>query len=59
MHTYVSLCSIMNNSFQYGKICQIFLRDLGENKSVYVLSSEMSELPTKNVQDPRSQDPAF
>ena len=49
----------MNNSFQYGKICHIYLRDLGENKSVYVLSSEMYGFPTKDVRDPKSQDPTF
>ena len=40
-------------------IRQIYLHDLGENKSVFILSAEMSGFSTKNVRDPRSHDPVF
>ena len=59
MHNCVSLCSIMINSFQYRMICHIYLYDLGENKSVYVLLAGLSGFSAKNVQDPRSQYPAL
>ena len=59
MHNYVSKCSIMDNSFQYGSICHIYLNDMEDNEFVDMLSLEMSEFSFKNVQDPRSQDPAF
>ena len=48
-HKYVSVCPIMDISFQYRRICYINLHYLGENKSVYVLSVEMSGFSIKNV----------
>ena len=45
----------MANVFQYGRICYIFLQDLGENKSVYVISAERPELlqNMSGILDPR------
>ena len=59
MQIYESVRPIMDIYFQYARICYINLHDLGENKSVYVLSVEMSGFSTKNVWDPRSQNPTF
>ena len=59
LHNYVFVCSIMDNSFQYWRICHIYLNDLEENNSIYVLSAEMSGLSFKTVRDPRSQVPPF
>ena len=59
IHKYVSLCSIMDNSFQYGRMCHTYLHYFGENKLVQVFSAGMSGLFAKNVRDPRSQDPTF
>ena len=58
MHNWV-LCSGMTNSFQYQRIYILYLQDLGENKSVYMFSAEMSGFPAKHFQDPRFQDLAF
>ena len=59
LHKYVSLYSIIYNSFQYWRICLIYLNDLEENNPIYVLAAEMSGLSFKTGWDPRSQDPAF
>ena len=56
MENKVALCSVMAYSFQYERICNIYLHYLQENNSVYVFSPELSGFPTKNVRDPRSQD---
>ena len=59
MHNSVSVCFMVAYSFQLGRFCHIYLSDLEENKSVYVFDAEMFGFPTKNVRDPRFQDPAF
>ena len=59
MHKYVSVCPIMDISFQYRRISYSNLYYLGENKLVYLLSVEMSGFSIKHVRDPRSQDPAY